>query len=298
MILVTGATGFVGRHVAARLAGEGEKVRCLVRDTTKAAKVLPAQAELVAGDVLQPESLAAACQGVDTIVHAAFMTANLKQHGQQTYHNVNVNGTRNLVAAAKAAGARRIVVASGLGTKPDEHDRYVQGRYAAEELVKGSGLAWSIIQPSVLFGPGAPFFTGLSDLIRQVPLVVPVAGTGKETFQPIWVEDVATCMLQQARGQHDGQSIAVGGPAIYTYSQILDMLMGALHVRKTKLPGPKPFVWLGAALMEAVLPHPPITRAALGLFAFPNVTALDAVPRHFGFQPMNFQTYLAEHSVV
>lgn len=298
-ILVTGATGFVGRHLVARLIAEGERPRVLVRNEARARTILPGeQVEFAAGDVLRPATVDAASQGIETIVHAGFMTANLKQKGEQNYHNVNVNGTQNVADAAKRAGVRRIVVVSGLGTKPDKPGTYMQTRYLAEEAVKPSGLEWSILQPSVQFGPRSAFFKGLADLIRQVPFVVPVAGSGKEQFQPIWVEDACSCLIQQIREPgRTGHAYVVGGPDILTYGQILDMLMQTLQIKKLKLPSPKPFVFLGAALMEAILPNPPITTAALDLFAFPNTDTTDDVPRQFGFQPRSLADYLAKERV-
>src|SRR5579884_1453321 len=283
MILVTGATGFVGRTLVRRLVKEGEHPRCLVRDEARAQQVLPAGVDLVAGNILHPETLAAACAGIDVVVDSSFMTAELKPRGEETYDNVNVSGTANLVDAVKRAGARRFIAVSGLGIKPDKPGTYMQGRYLAEETIKGSGLGWSIIQPSIQFGQGAAFFKGLADLIRKVPVVVPVAGSGKEPFQPIWVEDVATCLLQMIRDpKRDGQTYIVGGPEILTYNQILDLLMDTLNTYKLKVPGPRPFVWLGAALMQAILPRPPITTAALELFKFPNTTDIDSVEKQFG----------------
>jgi NADH dehydrogenase len=298
-ILITGATGFVGRALVARLVKEGERPRCLVRHQAQAAQSLPAdQVELVEGDLLHPETFAAALQGIDVLVDSAFMTANLKQHGEETYYHVNVDGTHNLVDAAKRAGVGRAVVMSGLGTKADKPGSYMQGRYLAEEAIKQSGMGWSILQPSVQFGPRSAFFKGLADLIRQVPLVVPVAGSGHETFQPIWVEDVVTCTTKLIREPaRDGHTYTVGGPDILTYNQILDLLMQTLHVKKTKLAAPKPFAFLGAAVMEALLPKPPLTVAALGLFDFPNTTDLDAVETQFGFKPLALSTYLAQYGV-
>jgi uncharacterized protein YbjT (DUF2867 family) len=298
-LLVAGATGFVGRALTLRLVAEGQRPRCLVRSAARAAQILPVdQVDLVEGNILHPETLAAALAGIDMVVDASFMTADVKQHGEQTYYHVNVDGTNNLVDAAKRAGAQRMVVMSGLGTKPDKPGTYMQGRYLAEESVKQSGLNWSIVQPSIQFGPHAAFFKGLADLIRAVPIIVPVAGSGKETFQPIWVEDVVTCAVKLIQEpQRDGQSYAIGGPEILTYSQLLDLLMAAMHKRRIKVPGPRPLVALAAGAMEAVLPRPPITRAALDLFTFPNTTDLDAVPRQFGFQPRSLRDYLAEHGV-
>ncbi len=299
MILVTGAAGFSGSRIIARLAQEGEHPRALVRNLERARRRLPESGvELIQGDTTRPDTLEAAVAGVDTVIHTAFITADRKQGPGVNYYETNVQGTTNLVAAARRAGVRRIVVLSGLGTKPAAPGSYMQGRYLAEEAVKQSGLGWSILGPSVQFGAGAAFFKGLADLIRSAP-VVPMVGDGRRRFQPIWVEDVVTCLLKVAREpeHYDGRTIEVGGPEIYTYSQILDMLMATLEIRKLKVPGPTPFVALGATMMEALLSRPPITRAAVGLFSFDNVTAIDSVERNFGFSPMSLRTYLAEHGL-
>lgn len=300
MILVTGAAGFSGSRIVARLVGDGEPVRALVRDAAKARKRLPAQgADLVVGDTTKPETLEPALHGVDTVIHTAFITAERKQGPGVNYHATNVDGTANLVSAAKNAGVKRIVVLSGLGTKADKPGSYMQGRYEAEQSVIKSGLAWSILGPSIQFGDGSAFFNGLVDLIRSVPVVVPMIGGGGRTFQPIWVEDVTTCLLKMARepGQYDGKRIDVGGPEIYTYAQILDLLLQATAKQRVKLPGPLPFVRIGASVMEAVLPKPPITSAAVDLFTFDNVAGLESVAQNFGFTPKSLRLYLQEHGL-
>nr|MBF6591892.1 NAD-dependent epimerase/dehydratase family protein [Ktedonobacterales bacterium] len=218
MILVTGAAGFAGSRIMARLVQEGERPRGLVRDLTKAKGRLPEQGiEWAQGDTTKPETLAAAVAGVDTIIHTAFITADRKQGPGANYWQTNVNGTIHLLEAARTAGVRRMVVLGGLGTKPARRGSYMETRYVADQHVKQSGLAWSLLGPSVQFGPGAAFFKGLADLIRQAP-VIPMVGSGGRRFQPIWVEDVVTCLLKMARepGQYDGKTIEVGGPTAYT----------------------------------------------------------------------------------
>ncbi len=299
MILVTGGSGFAGSRIVARLVAEGERPRALVRNEAQARRRLPLDAvEIVVGDTTRPATLDAAMAGVETIIHTAFITADRKQGPGVSYQATNVAGTANLVAAAQRAGVRRIVVLSGLGVKPDRPGSYMEGRYLAEQEVRESGLAWSILGPSVQFGPGAAFFTGLADLIRKAP-VVPMIGSGRRKFQPIYVEDTVTCLLKMVREpeRYDRRRIDVGGPRVYTYARILDMLMASMGVRKLKVPGPMPAAAIAAGVMEAVLPRPPITVAALGLFTFDNVTDLDAVERHFGFTPASFETYLSLHGV-
>lgn len=299
MILVTGATGFVGHTIAARLVKEGERPRCLVRNRETANKLLPADSvELVQGNILHPETLSQAFEGIDLVIDSSFMTAERKQSGEERYYNVNVEGTNNIILAAKQAGVKRLLIISGMGTRSDKPGTYMQGRYLAEEAVKNSGLGWSIAQPSIQFGPHSAFFKGLADLIRQVPVIVPVAGSGNEQFQPIWVEDVVTCIMQIVRNPaRDGKVYPMGGSEIITYGQVLDMLMETLKIKKIKVPGPQPIVMLAAAAMEAILPKPPITTAALELFKFPNRDQPDILQTTFGVTPMRLQAYLSTYGV-
>ena len=299
MILVTGATGYIGRHLVKRLAQNGEHPRCLVRDVKRASQVLPADgAELVQGDTTQAATLTDVLQGVDTVIHAAFITADHKQSSGNHYYETNVQGTGNLIKAAQAAGVRRVIEISGLGTHPDRPGTYMQGRFEAERMVKESGLEWTIIQPSVLFGKGAPFIKGLTDLIRTSP-VVPLIGGGKIQFQPIYVEDVVTVILKvlQEPERTNQKTYTIGGPEYYTFTQIINALLGAMHKSRIKAPAPTTLVGVGAAVMEAVLPRPPLTKAAMTLFTFDNVTDLHSVERDFGFMPMSFSKFLAEQGV-
>ncbi len=299
MILITGAAGYIGRHLVARLVAQGERPRCLVRDMNRAKKILPAdKVELVQGATTSPASLDAAVQGIDTIVHAAFLTADRKQSAGNEYEKTNVQGTANLLKAAKRAGVKRIIEMGGLGTKPDKPGSYMQGRYLAEKMLKESGLDWTIIQPSVLFGKDAPFIKGLADLIRTAP-IVPLIGGGKTMFQPIYVEDVVTIIIKvlEDPARTTNKTYTIGGPAYYSFTQVIDALLQTMHKQRIKVPAPRSLVGIGAAAMEAVLPKPPLTKAAMTLFTFDNTTDLKSVERDFGFTPMSFTTYLKEHGV-
>ncbi len=299
MILITGATGYIGRHLVARLVAQGEHPRCLVRDTKRAGDILPAAGvELVQGETTDPASLVAAVRGVDTIVHAAFLTADRKQSPGNHYETTNVQGTANLIKAAQEGGVKRIIEISGLGTKPGKPGSYMQGRYLAEKMLKESGLDWTIIQPSVLFGKGAPFIKGLTDLIRTTP-VVPLIGGGKTMFQPIYVEDVVTVIVKvlEDPARTTGKTYTIGGPQYYSFTQIIDVLLHVMHKSRVKAYAPTLLVGVGAAVMEAVLPRPPLTSAAMALFSFNNTTDLNSVERDFGLTPMSFTRYLEEQGV-
>jgi uncharacterized protein YbjT (DUF2867 family) len=161
-----------------------------------------------------------------------------------------------------------------------------------------SGLDWTIIRPSVLFGPGSSFIKGLTELLRTSP-VVPLIGGGKTLFQPIYVEDVVTVLTKiLAEPERTNHKIyTIGGPEYYSFTQIFDVLLKAMHIHRPKVYAPLPLVGLGAAVMEAVLPKPPLTRAAMALFSFDNITDKNSVERDFGFQPTSFTQYTSEHGV-
>jgi NADH dehydrogenase len=299
MILITGATGYIGQHLVARLVEQGVQPRCLVRDIQKASSIFPVdKVELVQGATTAPTMLVAAVQGIDTIVHAAFMTADKKESPENRYEETNVRGTANVIDAAKKAGVQRIIEISGLGTKPDKPGSYMQGRYLAEQILIKSGLDWTIIRPSVLFGKGAPFITGLTDLLRTSP-VVPLIGGGKTLFQPILVDDVVSVIIKVLdEPERTGKKMyTFGGPEYYSFSQVFDELLQATHQHKPKVYAPTPFVGIGAVVMESVLSKPPLTKAAMALFSFDNTTDLDSVERDFGFRPQSFHDYLTANGV-
>ena len=151
MILVTGATGFIGSNLVRRLAAEAKPVRALVRDAEKARRVLGPDVETITGNIAEPVSLARAAEGADTIIH---LVGIIQEARGATFEGIHVRGTENILAAAVRAGARRFVFQSALGTRPNAPSRYHQTKWRAEELVRASGLSWTILRPSLVYGPG------------------------------------------------------------------------------------------------------------------------------------------------
>jgi uncharacterized protein YbjT (DUF2867 family) len=297
MILVTGGTGFVGSHVLRRLS-ETETpgtVRTLVRNRAKA--LVPDGVSLVEGDITQPESLAAAVAGVEVIIHAAAITGDRKEPYRGAYDRINRVGTQNLVAAAESAGVKRLVVMSGLGCRPAPAGTYMATRWGMEEAVRGSGIPFVILQPSVLFGAGAPFVTALAGLARVLPLL-PLVGGGRTRFQPLWIEDLVTCVIASMSSEMlAGQALPLGGSEWATFKEVLQTICRAMSVRRLLVPLPMPIARIQAGLMTAVMSKPLLTPAALELFSFDNATDLDAADRAFGFHPRGFREHLLAQGV-
>lgn len=294
MILVTGGTGFVGGHVLRRLAAEGKPVRALVRNVKAA--VLPAGVDVVEGDLTRPDTVRAALTGVDVLIHAAALTGDRKEPYRGAYDQVNCVGTERLVAGAKRAGVGKIVLVSGLGTKPARPGSYMSTRWAMEEAVRRSGIPHVILQPSVLFGAGAAFVRGLAKVVKVSP-VAPAIGWELK-FQPLWIEDLSRCVAAAAETEGlNGQELPLGGAEQISMRGLVAIIARSLGKRPVVVPVPVFAARLQARLMNRILSQPPLTPAAAELFSFDNIAALDSVEAAFGFKPHGFQRHVLTHGL-
>jgi uncharacterized protein YbjT (DUF2867 family) len=186
---------------------------------------------------------------------------------------------------------------SGLGCRPAPAGTYMATRWGMEEAVRGSGIPFVILQPSVLFGAGAPFVTALAGLARVLPLL-PLVGGGRTRFQPLWIEDLVTCVIASMSSEMlAGQALPLGGSEWATFKEVLQTICQAMSVRRLLVPLPMPIARIQAGLMTAVMSKPLLTPAALELFSFDNATDLDAADRAFGFHPRGFREHLLAQGV-
>jgi uncharacterized protein YbjT (DUF2867 family) len=295
-VLVTGANGYIGSHLVRRLASAGQSVRAMVRSRDRVD--LPDGVEVVQADVTKPETLGPAVEGVTVVVHAAALVANLKEPYRGAYQAVNLRGTQSLVEAAQRAKVERFVLLSGMDTQPGKAGSYMATRWGMEEAVRQGGIPYVILQPSVLFGDGAPFVTELAKLARMFP-VVPAIGGGGVMFQPIWVEDVVSCLVACVdRPDLLGGAYPVGGAEQVSFRQIIQALGRAMGKHRTTVTLPVPVARAVAACMMAALSHPPLTPASIELFTLKQTTELDAVHRDFGVEPRGFVTQLSPTGIV
>jgi len=279
LIIVTGATGFVGSFLAGELIKEGYRVKALVRGG-----VVPPQVEKVYGDVTDKGSLEAACAGVDTVIH---LVAVIREKGPATFDEVNYRGTVNMLQAAQNTGVKRFIHMSALGAGSDPRYRYAYSKWQAEEAVKLSSAEWTIIRPSVIYGRGFGFFNRLVQSLRlSPPLVAPVPGAGKSLFQPVAVEDVVRCVIRVVEGGVASRRVYdIGGPDYVSYAGMVDAVLRVLGQRRIKAPVPVFIMKAVVPLLEAVLRDPPVTAVELKQLELNNTTARDSIYSVFGFQP-------------
>ena len=281
MILVTGATGFVGRHLVGRLQGRGEHIHVLAHSAASARRARAPLITTAMGDVTDRASLRQAMDGVDTVIH---LVAIIFEKRASTFLGVIAQGTRNVVDPARSAGVRRFLYMSALGAQNNARYPYLEAKWEAEQTVIGSGLAYGILRPSVIFGPGDQFFNTLASLVRLNP-VVPIPGNGQARFQPIWVEDVATCFTKMLDDDgYLGRTLEVGGPEQMTYDDMIDVVMRVLGKRRPKVHMPVALMKPVAALMETLLARPPVTPGQLDLLEVDNVAAADSLPALFAIE--------------
>ena len=282
MILVTGATGFIGRRVVARLVERGEEVRRLVRPGPNSqSSGLPA-VHFVTGDITDPDSLKVACQGVDMVVHTV---AIIREKGPATFQSINVQGTQNVVDAAEQAGVRKIVHLSAIGVGPDPQYPYLRSKWEGEEAVINSMLRHVVLRPSLVFGPGDEFINALAATIRVGP-VVPFIGSGKARFQPIHVDDVARCVDRVlVDSSYNRETIEIGGPDILSYREITDMIIRTFGRWKVKVRVPMSLMRSALPFLRLTSRHPPITKVQLDMLSLDNITAEDSVQVNFDFKP-------------
>jgi uncharacterized protein YbjT (DUF2867 family) len=295
-ILVTGASGFVGSHVLPELLASGHRVVALVRSPEAGGAVLrrlPAALsrgiELRTGDVLEPATLPAALAGVDGVVHLVALARDW--NGGADLLRVNLGGTEHVLRAMRQAGVRRLVHLGALGVADRDELNYAKSKARAEAAVRASGLDWTILKPSLLFGPGDGFFNIVAGLVRAPLPLVPVPGDGMSRFQPIHVGDVARCArLSLERPETIGQAFELGGTRTWTYREIAEEVARVLRKRRRVVPMPLPLIRLAAGTMEALhLRFFPVATDQLRQLALDNVGPLDGVERAFGFVPRTME---------
>ncbi len=293
MILITGGTGFLGHHLVRRLLGAGKGVRCLVRSGSPGVDWLRTQpAELVPGHLLDASAVARACQGSQKIIHLA---APIHEGRDAVVEHVQLTGMKHLIEGARAAGVERILMISPLGSGASAGLPFLRSRGMAEDRLRESGLPFVVLQSSLMFGAGDRLISNMARLLQRLGMVV-IPGTGKAMLQPIWVGDVVSCFVRALEDEEAlDRTIPVGGPQHLTYEEIAEQVGKMLNVAPVKIHLSRRMAgWLGRAL-EGLGQSPFLGYRHLELLEVGTITALDAVKRSFGFQPMPLVEGVAYH---
>ena len=288
MILITGANGYVASYVLKQLTTviATGPVRALVRDPQRAAHLKAMGITLVTGDVTDPSSLASAIKGVDTVIHLAAVN---RDRGAVTMERVNQQGTINLVDAAKAVGVKHIVTVVGLGADSTRPYPLAKTQGIGMDYLIASGVPYTVLEASVIYGAGDEFLNVLAGLARIPPIMV-VPGDGKSKFQPIAAQDVATCVVKSVNmPQVVNKRLQICGSEVLTLEQIIDAILAAMNLNRAKIHMPVPILKIAVGLMDALLPKPPVTPSLLAQLGVDNVATDNATEKVFGIKPLKLR---------
>jgi NADH dehydrogenase len=287
VILVTGATGFVGRALLPRLAEAGHEVRVLLRPSRRTPRLPKGVALQVSIAELHDErALRAALAGVDTVIHLA---GGEWRGSAANVMAVDVAGTRGLVEAARQAGVERFVYLSHLGADRASAYPVLKAKGIAEEFVRQSGLSYLTLRSAMLFGPEDIFVNVLAAVLKLSPGFFLMPGDGRTALQPLWVEDLVTCLewsLADEGAFH--QTLSLGGPEFVTLRGMIDILTETLGIQRLVLPVRPVYLRAGAWFLEQLLPRSPMTTRWLDYLAMSRTCELTSLTRHFGLKPTRF----------
>ena len=302
VVAVAGGTGFVGGGIAAELHRRGHRVIVLShRDDPATGAALPDAVEMRRADVRTGEGLTVALRGVDALAVAlAFRNSPMESpRRHETFMEVDAGGTENLVAAAAKAGVGRVVYISGAGAAIDAPRQWFRAKGQAEAAVRRSGLTWTIIRPTWIYGPRDVALNRFVGFARTLPFV-PLTNRGRQLLAPVFIEDIARLaadsLVQDAAAN---QVFELGGPESLPLREIVARALRAAGIDRPILPGPTPLLKLAAWPLR-FLPEPPLTPDAVDFINQPATVDLGPLlarmPRRLTPLDEALQTYLGRRS--
>jgi NADH dehydrogenase len=276
-VTVFGASGFIGRYVVQRLAQRRLAVVAAVRNPERAGALRPmgdvGQIAPLRADVADEAETRAAIVGADAVVNLVGTLYDRGAHGFDALHR---DAAARIGRLAKALGVGRVVHVSALGADPGSTALYARSKAEGEQALREVFPAAVIHRPSVVFGPEDDFFNRFASMVRSFP-VLPLIGGGNTRFQPVYVADVADAIVETLLGEaHAGRTYELGGPRIYTFKELLELLQAELGRRRWMMSIPWGLAKLEARFLE-LLPTPPLTRDQVELLRHDNVVGAEAL---------------------
>lgn len=284
MLLLTGATGFIGRRLLESLMGSEYAIRCLLKPSRHSPRLPRGRSiEITVSSLSDLGGVRASMVGVRTVIHLA----SAERYGPKAdLWQADALGTENLVQAAADAGVERVIFMSHLGADRSSAYPVLRAKAAAEESLRTSGVGYTILRSGVVFGAEDRFTTALAKLSAVLPIVFPLVGQGATFVQPLWLDDLVTTLLWilEEPGSAN-RTYDLGGPEHISLRECIELVHQRAGMRRWLVPTGAPYLRLLVAVLERLLPNSPVTDYSLDYVAANRTTDLDALPRMIGIQP-------------
>ncbi|MET0773493.1 MAG: NAD(P)H-binding protein [Candidatus Limnocylindrales bacterium] len=297
-VAVAGGTGFVGGAVAAELHRRGHEVVVISHRGEDARALLPDAVGIRTADVTTGIGLDDALAGIDDLVIAlAFPGSPVESPRQgRTFEAVDANGTERLVMAARASGVRSVRYVSGAGAAPDAERHWFRAKWRAEEAVRTSGLTWTIVRPTWIYGPRDVSLNRFVGFARSLGMV-PLTNRGRQLLAPVFVDDIAHLLADTLEGTAaESATLEIGGPETLPMHGIIETALRVAGLRRPIVPGPTALLKAMSAPLT-LLPTPPLTPDAIDFINQPATVdtrpLLERMPRRLTPLAEGLATYLA-----
>jgi uncharacterized protein YbjT (DUF2867 family) len=295
MILVSGGTGFIGRALIRHLIADGREVRLLLRPSQAPRLPQGVRLEVTVCSLMDERGMRAAMRDVDAVYH---LIGSERMGIHADLNHVDVEGTQVLVNAAAQTGVNRFFYLSHLGADRSSAFNVLKAKGMAENIILSSGIPYTIIRTGPVSGPGDQFTEPLKALIKLNPFVFFIPDGGSTRIQPIWIEDLVTCLtLALDNAQTVNQTLQVGGEEFLTFAEIVDILLKKLKLRRTVIGVQSAYLRILGLWIEQFNPGFPFSLFWLDYLAADRTCSIDTVPRSFGLIPARFShnlDYLVE----
>jgi NADH dehydrogenase len=287
MILVAGGTGFVGRNLVKLLIENGFEVRTLLKPSQKnpdLPKGFPVEA--VVCSLNDERGLRAALKGIDVVFHLA---GSERLSSRSDLMEVDVNGTKNLLQAARKSKISQLIYLSHLGADQNSAFPVLKAKALAEKDIVNSGVPYTIFRTSHIFGKGDQFVEAFAKLIRLSPGFFLVPGKGDSALQPLSVYDLVACLnLSIMNSELMNKNIELGGAEVFTFREIIEIIMNKINIRRYMINISPAYLRMFVIYIDQIIPKFPISLYWLDSLAEDRTTALDILPRQFGILPARF----------